>query len=403
MQINDVDKSGCETTANHHLNYNDDDDDDGVGETNTSHDVPKIAMLTDFVENSRQKCAQYFPKYENDFLIFSSNQQSLPPPPSSSSHQNHHHHLFNLPTTQSSPNVFHRKTVSVQQTPEDGCYGDHDIDDMRRQQTQSKSFNSSSSNNLDELNSINRIDDSFIKNFRNLKFNFNFFIVKNVSVVERNGYTIRKLLVLYYDCNQGGGGGVGDDEAMAVGRRDNNNKFYVYHYWFPDWPDHRSPDDIDVLLDMSLDLLGGGFNEKTDLLTTKKQNATTTDNNVVGTTTTTMPSVFFEPNLDGPLPVIHCSAGIGRTGCLAAILNGLRQIRLSIAASEAADNTVDGGDDDGSSRNKINLKNLNVDVLGIVCNLRLQRGGMVQNSEQYELIHRALCLYQDRLVKSTLN
>lgn len=43
-----------------------------------------------------------------------------------------------------------------------------------------------------------------------------------------------------------------------------------------------------------------------------------------------------------------------------------------------------------------NLSNVAVDVLGIVSNLRLQRGGMVQNSEQYELIHRALCLYHQR-------
>jgi hypothetical protein len=39
------------------------------------------------------------------------------------------------------------------------------------------------------------------------------------------------------------------------------------------------------------------------------------------------------------------------------------------------------------------LSQASVDILGIVCNLRLQRGGMVQNSEQYELIHRALCLH----------
>lgn len=45
---------------------------------------------------------------------------------------------------------------------------------------------------------------------------------------------------------------------------------------------------------------------------------------------------------------------------------------------------------------------LSVDILGIVCNLRLQRGGMVQNSEQYELIHRALCLYQKRLRANVL-
>lgn len=42
------------------------------------------------------------------------------------------------------------------------------------------------------------------------------------------------------------------------------------------------------------------------------------------------------------------------------------------------------------------MSRVSVDVLGIVSNLRLQRGGMVQNSEQYELIHRALCLYQRR-------
>jgi protein tyrosine phosphatase len=41
--------------------------------------------------------------------------------------------------------------------------------------------------------------------------------------------------------------------------------------------------------------------------------------------------------------------------------------------------------------------NIKVDILRIVCNLRLCRGGMVQNSEQYELIHRTLCLYQERL------
>lgn len=32
-------------------------------------------------------------------------------------------------------------------------------------------------------------------------------------------------------------------------------EFRAHHYWFPDWPDHRAPGDIDVLLDLCLDVL----------------------------------------------------------------------------------------------------------------------------------------------------
>ncbi|XP_050314972.1 uncharacterized protein LOC126749342 [Anthonomus grandis grandis] len=67
--------------------------------------------------------------------------------------------------------------------------------------------------------------------------------------------------------------------------------------------------------------------------------------------------------------VVHCSAGIGRTGCFLAILNGIQQLK--------AHNTVD--------------------ILAILCSLRINRGGMVQNAEQYELIHRVLSLFCERL------
>lgn len=79
----------------------------------------------------------------------------------------------------------------------------------------------------------------------------------------------------------------------------------------------------------------------------------------------------FEPETAKKIEIspiaVHCSAGIGRTGCFLAILNGIQQLR----------------------------SNYNVDILAIVCSLRLNRGGMVQTAEQYELIHRVLSLYAD--------
>lgn len=163
--------------------------------------------------------------------------------------------------------------------------------------------------------------------------NFTYFVIKNFGVKHKNGYSIRKLHVYH-----------------GTQRFEKPKEFDVYHYWFPDWPDHRSPEDIDVLLDLSLDILDGNCLEDFE-----------------------QESEDLDMNLDrSPYPIIHCSAGIGRTGCLAAILNGLRQIRS-------------------------NSEEVSVDILGIVCNLRLQRGGMVQNSEQYELIHRSICLFQHKI------
>ncbi|XP_075210593.1 uncharacterized protein LOC142317943 [Lycorma delicatula] len=70
----------------------------------------------------------------------------------------------------------------------------------------------------------------------------------------------------------------------------------------------------------------------------------------------------------GPV-VVHCSAGIGRTGCFIAICIGINQL----------------------------LGENNVDILGIVCRMRYDRGGMVQTAEQYEFIHRALALFERSL------
>ncbi|XP_043855856.1 tyrosine-protein phosphatase non-receptor type 7 isoform X3 [Dromiciops gliroides] len=70
----------------------------------------------------------------------------------------------------------------------------------------------------------------------------------------------------------------------------------------------------------------------------------------------------------GPI-VVHCSAGIGRTGCFIATRIGCQQLK---ARGE-------------------------VDILSIVCQLRLDRGGMIQTSEQYQFLHHTLALYAAQL------
>ncbi|CAB1323507.1 unnamed protein product [Coregonus sp. 'balchen'] len=74
------------------------------------------------------------------------------------------------------------------------------------------------------------------------------------------------------------------------------------------------------------------------------------------------------PPTSGPV-IVHCSAGIGRTGCFIATSILCKQLR-----SEGV-----------------------VDILRTTCQLRLDRGGMIQTGEQYQFVHHVLSLYEKQL------
>jgi receptor-type tyrosine-protein phosphatase R len=65
------------------------------------------------------------------------------------------------------------------------------------------------------------------------------------------------------------------------------------------------------------------------------------------------------------LPILNSSAGIGRTGCFIALSNGIKQLNEEHV----------------------------VDVVRILCNLRRDRGGMIQTNDQYQFLYQALSEY----------
>ncbi|XP_068229120.1 receptor-type tyrosine-protein phosphatase kappa-like [Palaemon carinicauda] len=133
------------------------------------------------------------------------------------------------------------------------------------------------------------------------------------QLIHKHGYTIRQILLQRGDVTH---------ETL--------------HFWYTTWPDHKTPTEADQLLAMALEV---------DHV--RKSS---------------------ETGIRGPV-VVHCSAGIGRSGCFVAISIAINQL----------------------------LEEDCVDILGILCQMRLDRGGMVQTGEQYEFIHRAVALYEETL------
>ncbi|KAK7790689.1 hypothetical protein R5R35_009595 [Gryllus longicercus] len=162
--------------------------------------------------------------------------------------------------------------------------------------------------------------------------------VQVTKIVIRDGYTIRELLVQHGE-----------------------EKRHVLHFWYDTWPDHKTPPSAHSLVAMAREVEG----MRQHPLSPGSCPAT--------------PRVIQEGLLrqldDGPEwlaggPVaVHCSAGLGRTGCFIALSIGMCQL----------------------------LEENNVDILGIVCQMRYDRGGMIQTAEQYEFVHRALCLFERSL------
>ncbi|XP_019332697.1 tyrosine-protein phosphatase non-receptor type 5 isoform X2 [Alligator mississippiensis] len=110
------------------------------------------------------------------------------------------------------------------------------------------------------------------------------------------------------------------------------------HYWYTSWPDQKTPDQAPALLQL--------VQEVEEAMQHAEQKN---------------------------VPVIvHCSAGIGRTGCF---------IATSICCKELKNEGI-------------------VDILRTTCQLRLDRGGMIQTCEQYQFVHHVMSLYGKQLARA---
>ncbi|XP_042762456.1 tyrosine-protein phosphatase non-receptor type 5 isoform X2 [Panthera leo] len=130
-----------------------------------------------------------------------------------------------------------------------------------------------------------------------------------------------------------------DYRLRLISLRSGTEERGLKHYWFTSWPDQKTPDRAPPLLHL-------------------------------------VREVEEAARQEGPrcAPiVVHCSAGIGRTGCF---------IATSICCQQLRQEGV-------------------VDILKTTCQLRQDRGGMIQTCEQYQFVHHVMSLYEKQLSRQS--
>lgn len=176
-----------------------------IGNAETACVQQKIAMLTDLVENDESKCVKYFPQNVNDIMCILSNDER-------------------------------RQNNQLSQARLDGFFAEHNADWFGLARP-GEIYTDVVGEHSDQV-------------FPVIKYNF--FAIKTVACISKNGYMIRKFHCLYHTYQS-----AADESSTADGSsgKQQLRAFIMYHYWFPNWPDHRSPENIDAVLDMCIHLL----------------------------------------------------------------------------------------------------------------------------------------------------
>jgi len=153
------------------------------------------------------------------------------------------------------------------------------------------------------------------------------YVISHCETVTRNDYKVNVLSLQKETAATGGKGAKSKNDKASVVEMESRR---IYHFQFLTWPDKNVPQDPGPILSFVSDI-----NEK-----------------------------YAEESSDHPV-VVHCSAGIGRTGTLIAIDILQNQIKREGVTCE-------------------------IDVSKVVQELRRQRSGMVQIECQYEFIYLAI-------------
>lgn len=179
-----------------------------------------------------------------------------------------------------------------------------------------------------------------------LKKLFDSLVVKTVSQQHLSEDLKKRMLLVYDKKNSNSSSG--------------NGTLTIPHYHYTEWSDHGVPTSPETLLKLVVEL-----------------------------------HEVQRESSGGPI-LVHCSAGIGRSGVLCVVDIMTRRVNDLIRKQQEEEERV--ADADAANDEDDDSIKKAVDIKFLVSELREQRAGMVQTEEQYVFCHKALLHYCQHIV-----
>lgn len=159
----------------------------------------------------------------------------------------------------------------------------------------------------------------------------------------------------------------------------------IYHFQYTEWPDHGLPESTATFRELLTLVEQHNVKVQSRTVYQKSENQDLMEEDESDEDDSEEEDETFKPPI-----VVHCSAGIGRTGTFCTVHSILNKLGLLTSDTSALPTRESSSPSQQPSFSAMSSRYADLDIMRRILQLRKERIGMVQTREQYEFCYRVI-------------